>query len=130
MALPTAKSGNPRCVVRRALITRGDSTEQIASTFKKLGNAFQNIERSKKELVSIFGYDPFDSAISERLKLAFEKRHPITHNLGVIDRKYMERAQAAEKEGREIRLTAIEITDTLSDVSKAITFAYNSLLLK
>lgn len=118
-----------RAVVRRALIARGDSSEEIASTFKKLGNTFQNIDRSQKELVSIFGHDPLSSAISEKLKSAFEKRHPITHNLGVIDRKYMERAQQAEQEGREIRLTAAEITDALSDVLEAITFAYSRLVL-
>jgi hypothetical protein len=40
----------------------------------------------------------------------FEKRHPITHNLGVIDRKYLERMRSAEHEGREVMVTPDEIT--------------------
>lgn len=117
-----------RAVVRRALIARGDSSEEIALTFKKLGNTFQNIERSQKELVSIFGHDPLSSAILEKLKLAFEKRHPITHNLGVIDRKYMERAQQAEHEGREVRVTSTEIIELLSNILDAISLTHETLI--
>ena len=71
-----------RVIVRRAMTVRGDSADQIESSFKKLGNAFQNIDRTQKELCSMFSQDPLEGAISEKLKSAFEKRHPITHNLG------------------------------------------------
>jgi hypothetical protein len=117
-----------KSIVRRALLVRGDTSDQIESIFKKLGNAFQNIERSQKELVSIFGHDPLSSATAEKLKLAFEKRHPITHNLGVIDRKYLERAQQAEQEGREIRVTINEIIEVLSNVLEVIAIAHKGLV--
>jgi hypothetical protein len=117
-----------RAIVRRALILRGDSSNQIELSFKKLGNAFQNIGRVRKELHSMFGLDPLEEAISEKLKSAFEKRHPITHNLGVVDRKYLERAKELEQEGREIRLTAIEITEVLADIQNAISLTYEGLI--
>ena len=48
-----------------------------------------------------------------------EKRHPITHNLGVVDKKYIERARTAEKEGREILVTVEEISKAI-DSSLAV----------
>lgn len=117
-----------RAIVRRTIIMRGDSSDQIESSFKKLGNAFQNIDRTQKELYSMFGKNPLEGEISEKLKLAFEKRHPITHNLGVIDRKYMERAKELEREGREIRLTTHEITEVLINVQMAISLTYEKLI--
>jgi len=103
-----------RLIARRAMIARGKSSEQIEACFKKLGNAFQNIDRAQKEVYSIFGQDLFEESTSEKLKAAFEKRHPIAHNLGVIDRKYM------EQEGREVRLTTNEIIEVLIDIQKSI----------
>ena len=116
-----------RAIVRRALVTRGDASEQIELSFKKLGNSFQNIERSRKELISIFGHDLLSEDISEKLKFAFEKRHPITHNLGVIDRKYLERAQQAEQEGREVRISVTEVVELLSNVFLAICQVHGGL---
>lgn len=116
-----------RVIVRRAMTERGDFPEQIETSLKKLGNAFQNVERAQKELLSMFGKNPLES-ISEELKAAFEKRHPITHNLGVIDRKYMDRAKELEHEGREIRLTANEISTVLSHVETAISTTYGNLV--
>ena len=66
---------------------------------------------------------------SEKLKSAFEKRHPITHNLGVIDRKYMEHAKEISREGREVRLTNNEISEILNDVYNAISLTYQKLIL-
>jgi hypothetical protein len=117
-----------RAIVRRAMIIRGDSSELIEKSFKKLGNAFQNIDRTQKELNSLFGKNPLNEEVSEKLKLAFEKRHPITHNLGVIDRKYMESTKELEQEGREIRLSAAEIFQALTDVKTAIFGTYEKLI--
>ena len=119
-----------RAIVRRAMIIRGESSELIEAAFKKLGNAFQNIDRTQKELYSMFGKTPLEGELSEKLKSAFEKRHPITHNLGVIDRKYMEQAKEFEQEGREVRLTRDEITEVLINVRLAIFLTYEILVRK
>lgn len=119
-----------RAVVRRAMIIRGDSSELIEASFKKLGNAFQNIDRTQKELYSMFVKNSLKGELSEKLKSAFEKRHPITHNLGVIDRRYMEQAKELEQEGREVRLTKDEITEVLINVQLAISLTYEMLVIK
>lgn len=119
-----------RAIVRRTMIIRGDSSELIEKSFKKLGNAFQNIDRTQKELNALFGKSPLNEEVSEKLKSAFEKRHPITHNLGVIDRKYMEQVRDLEQEGREVRLTRDEITEVLINVQLAISLTYEMLVIK
>jgi len=102
-----------RTMARQYQIRRGDSAIEIEKFFKKTGNAFQNIQRSKKILSEHFEIDllqGLSAADAEYLARAFEKRHPITHNLGVVDKKYIERVRAAEKEGREILISAGEIS--------------------
>lgn len=55
---------------------------------------------------------------ADRLLLIFEKRHPITHNLGVIDRKYLERVSSGEQEGQEVKITEDEISQAMGMVQK------------
>ena len=117
-----------KAIVRRAMIIRNYETEKISVKFKKLGNAFQNIQRTQKELQSLFGCNSLPETLSERLNLAFEKRHPITHNLGVVDRKYIERAQSNSLEGRDIRVTEEEVFELLDDVFEAISLFHESLV--
>lgn len=117
-----------RAIVRRAMIIRGDSSELIEASFKKLGNAFQNIDKTQKELYSMFGKNPLEGELAKKLKSAFEKRHPITHNLGVIDRKYMEQAKELEQEGREVRLTRDDVTEVLINVQLVISLMYEMLI--
>lgn len=91
-----------------------DAVEHLLS--KKVRNAFQNVERSRQIILEHTGYELFDGikdrAVSE-LNKAFEMRHPITHNLGVIDRKYLERSLEQEREGREVRVTRSIIEQSL-----------------
>jgi hypothetical protein len=63
----------------------------------------------------------------DELGASFAKRHPITHNLGVVDRKYLERAQSAEREGREVRITAAEVGKTLDHVLAAASAVHGLL---
>ena len=117
-----------RALVRRALLIRQNDLELIEAKLQKLGNAFQNIERTQKELASMFGSDALGGSISAKLKSIFEKRHPITHNLGVVDRKYIERAQLAGREGREVGITAAEVSEALTDVFGAISLVHKQLI--
>jgi len=114
-----------KAVVRRALIERGDDHEQVETKLKKIGNAFQNIERTKKQLSTLFGYEPVAGPMWERLTSSFEKRHPVTHNLGIVDRKYLEKVQRAEREGRDVLITGTEISQLLEDASEAISLIHS-----
>ena len=61
----------------------------------------------------------------ETLRTIFEKRHPLTHNLGVVDKKYLERVRTGDTEGREIRVTAQEVEIAIGISKKIISSVYN-----
>ena len=44
------------------------------------------------------------------LRVTFEKRHPITHNLGLVDRKYLRKVRSGELQGRDVRVTADDVS--------------------
>lgn len=101
-----------RALVRRQLVVRGKSIEEIELFSKKVGNSFQSLKRSAEVFQSAFGLvllDGWSEQEAELLGNTLDKRHPITHNLGVIDRKYLERARSNEDEGKEVLVTADEI---------------------
>ncbi|MBX3332358.1 MAG: hypothetical protein KF722_18305 [Nitrospira sp.] len=116
-----------KAIVRRALIERGDTPEQIDAHFKKIGNSFQSIERTRSQLKELFGFDLDADSRWESLSSSFAKRHPVTHNLGVIDRKYLERIQEAEREGREVRISTAEIQNLLIHVEQAVSHIHSKL---
>lgn len=101
----------------RHLRLKGESEEEIRKLLEnRIRNGFQNPERASEIVRNRMGLELFDSTAPEAVQLlkdTFEKRHPITHNLGVIDRKYLERAQQAEKEGRDVRVTNREILSAM-----------------
>lgn len=109
-----------KAIFRQGLKSRGKAPEEVEAVLKKAGNAFQNIDRTQKEIVEVFAIDLGSSVPWSRLRTPFEKRHPITHNLGVVDRKYLDRVSQAEREGREIRIRPDEIEALLTDVVTAL----------
>lgn len=109
-----------KAMVRRGLQVRGDTPDEVDLRLKKLGNTFQSIARTREQLTEIF-VCPWPADVPWQTIIdMFEKRHPITHNLGVVDRKYLERAQARERQGREVRIAASEVRSLLASVSEAI----------
>lgn len=111
-----------KAMVRRHLIAIGTDQEAVEKAFKQIGNAFQNMERAADvltEKVNVRLPDILTAAELHRLGSIFGKRHPITHNLGVIDRKYLERVQSAEQEGKEVLVTVSEVEESI-DLSLTI----------
>jgi len=119
-----------KAIVRRAFIQRGETEEQIDAHFKKVGNSFQSIQRTKAQLKALFGFDLGQDSMWNDLARSFEKRHPVTHNLGVIDRKYLERAQEAEREGREVAIIGSDIESLLVIVKEALALIHAGLVRK
>ena len=119
-----------KALVRRALVERDEGRDSVEARFKKIGNSFQNIERTKERLIELFSFDIGNSEIFPKLSAAFEKRHPVTHNLGVVDRKYMEKTQQSEKEGREVRISVHEVESLLSMVEDAVGHIYAGIVQK
>lgn len=105
-----------RAEVRIRLMRRHSSFQEIDDIFSKIGNTFQNIERAKEYFLK--NYDvhllsALNEKEAEHLIQIFAKRHIITHNLSVIDKKYILQARATEMEGRNISVSVDEIEEAL-----------------
>ena len=101
----------------RRYLKAAHPTEDIEDILKKrVGNKYQSISLADDIAQQEFG-TPLFSVLTpgefEELKLIFEKRHPITHNLGIVDRKYLQKVASGEIEGRDVRVSA-------EDVSRAV----------
>jgi hypothetical protein len=119
-----------RVLVKRYQRQVGISDEEIDAFFKKIGNAFQSVERAQDVFSSKIGMPLFvESSTSEVEKLAhiFEKRHTITHNLGVVDKKYIEKARTAEEEGKEVLVTTTDIEYALALSTKTFGWVHKRM---
>jgi len=102
--------------VKRYKREQGIVEDDIDRLFKKIGNAFQNIRHAEDVFTNEVGLTLFDGCTTEQvdeLARIFEKRHPITHNLGVVDKKYVEKARTAEKEGKEVLVSIREVREAI-----------------
>jgi hypothetical protein len=113
-----------KAVLVRYLHVQGKTEEEVHSIItKKVRTNFQNIDRAiktVKDQMQLILFEDNAPEEVEKLSATFEKRHPITHNLGVVDRKYLEKALAAEKEGREISVQQQEILEAIDISIKAL----------
>lgn len=118
-------------VVRRHLWSTGRTQNDVATIFdRQIRNGFQNLERARQlfneHTAAVLGRSLAEAALAS-LTSTFEKRHPIAHNLGVIDRKYLTRVQSGEVEGSEVRVTAHEVGDAIDVCEKMLADAYIQL---
>lgn len=101
--------------IRRYLKMTGQTGQQIEAMMKKIGSRLQSVTNAMLIVpeqcggISLFVSNP---SLEAQLDRVFQKRHPITHNLGVVDRKYLDKARSGEAEGREVRVDKHEILET------------------
>jgi hypothetical protein len=101
--------------IRRYLKAKGNNSDQIDAAMKKIGSRLQSVSNAVSIIpefcggISLFSTGSADEGKLDRV---FQKRHPITHNLGVVDRKYIERVRSGEAEGTEVRVEKNEILET------------------
>ena len=116
-----------KIITKKLLADMGIAPDIIISRLEKIRNSYQNINSAAKTFLTQTGFELFDSVSQEEvetLKSIFEKRHPITHNVGIVDKKYLERVRTGETEGREIRVTAQEVELAIQISRKIISSAY------
>lgn len=120
-------------VLRRALGARGAPADEIATLLdKKVRNALQNVERAceiYREHLAVDLTRGLSPQEMQFLKATFQKRHPITHNLGLVDRKYLRAAESEELEGRDVRVTAADIGRAIDLTLKIVGDAHRDLFL-
>jgi len=108
-------------VARRMVEVHGE--EAAASRLKRIGNGFQNIARACEILISEIDLSligPIHEEIVQRVSQIFEKRHVITHNLGIVDARFQTRTGNAQL-GREVNLSREGIEFSISFVNSAVT---------
>lgn len=113
-----------KAMLSRFLRLVGESEEAIHTLFKdRIRNGFQSPRRAEEIIRKRMNQELFEDITPEaveQLCATFEKRHPITHNLGVVDRKYLENAYAAEREGREVRVSKEEIEQVITTCTEIL----------
>lgn len=105
-----------RATTRRHLRATFSSEETEDILKKRIGNKYQSISLAGDVAQQEFGiplFTVFSSDEYDVLKLIFEKRHPITHNLGIVDRKYLEKVASGELEGRDVRVSVEEVSQAI-----------------
>jgi len=104
--------------------------EEAEAKLSRLRSAFQNPGRAADIVRDDLGADlfgPIGRDAEEAVGKTFQKRHAITHNLGVVDRKYLEHGSATGGLGREVPLGADEIEQTVDLVEKVFAGLYADL---
>lgn len=82
--------------------------------------SFQNLESAKKKLLSAINLD-ISSFLSgtewQELSKSFQKRHVLSHKLGIVDQEYIDKTgDASVQAGRKLRITASEVLAILSSL--------------
>jgi len=116
-----------RAMTRRHLRATFSSEETEEILKKRVANKYQSITLAGDVAQQEFGVPLFSILSSdeyEALKLIFEKRHPITHNLGIVDRKYLEKVASGELEGRDVRVSVEEVSQTIELCLKVLNDFY------
>jgi hypothetical protein len=116
--------------IRRYRKAKGDSDADIDAVMKKIGSRLQSVSNAvtiASEFCDGASLFAAGSADESKLDRVFQKRHPITHNLGVVDRKYIERVRSGEAEGTEVRVEKNEILET-AQVTYSVLSEFHSKL--
>ena len=110
--------------VREFLRSRRASSENVDRALATIGSQFQGIAKAAAlvpfncEGVLLFTND---SGVDAQLDRVFQKRHPITHNLGVIDRQFLRRVRVGGEEGTEVRVTKQEVEVAAKNILETLT---------
>jgi len=117
-----------KALVRRYLRTKVSEEKEIEKSLRRSAN-FQDPISAAEGFRRLTGIE-HDAKDVANLAQTFAKRHPIAHNLGVVDRRYLERARSGELEGREVHVTAAEVGQSLCLVSNILSAAHEGLFLE
>ena len=115
-----------RAMTRRRLLLHLPPVD-VEEVLKKIGNKYQSISLAAETALKELDLPLFETLNDDEIKtlrVTFEKRHPITHNLGIVDRKYLEKVQSGEPEGREVRVAARDVLHAIDLCFKVITDVY------
>jgi DNA-directed RNA polymerase subunit RPC12/RpoP len=90
--------------------------EESDKLIQKIKVNFQRLAGAEEFFKRDFDVDLFkniSTADRELLELSFSKRHVLTHNLGLVDEKYLDKISGWERAGAELSLEAQEVLRSL-----------------
>jgi len=100
-------------------IKRRFPREEAETKIMKIRVNFQRLEGAEALFSEDLGFALYAECDQEDrifLQEQFLKRHILTHNLGLVDKKYIEKAQAYEKQGAELDIKPIDVLRALEIV--------------
>jgi hypothetical protein len=116
--------------IRRFRNGKGDSDSAIDGIMKKIGSRLQSVANAVAIIPEFCDGQLLcapDCDDQKKLDRVFQKRHPITHNLGVVDRKYIDKVRSGEAEGTEVRVEKMEILETAQITQRILSEFHNNL---
>jgi rubredoxin len=91
--------------------------EQRQKRLRGLGNAFQNPTRAENIIKSDLGWSLFEGIEDPDrafLELQFAKRNVITHNLSLVDERFLKQVSTWQSTGQDVEITPEEIERLLA----------------
>lgn len=122
-----------KAITKRRLLEINNDSEAIEAIMKKVGNSYQNMEKTQKVIQKYLKLnlaDICDTDSMRELGDIMQKRHPITHNLGVIDKKYLDSVQSSLRMGREVLVDEDELTKAIELSSNFVKTVYCALFIE
>ena len=120
-----------KAIARRHLVASGKSDDEVDKFLDKtVRSQFQNPDVASRlwlEHLSVPLFEDVPPIVVATMSRVFAKRHPITHNLGIVDRKYLERVESGELHGREVRVSVAEVETAIDATSTVLTKLYRRL---
>lgn len=116
--------------IRRHRKSKGDGDNEIDATMKNIGSRLQSVSNAIAIIPEYCDGQSLcapDCDDKKKLDRVFQKRHPITHNLGVVDRKYIDKVRSGEAEGTEVHVEKAEILETAQITRRILSEFHNRL---
>jgi hypothetical protein len=91
---------------------------------RNIRNDFQRIEGAEVLFFKDLGFSLFAVCSQQDrvfLEEQFLKRHVLTHNLGLVDKRYIEKAQIYRKQGEELAIDPDSVSRALEIVKDVVT---------
>lgn len=114
--------GFHKSLYSKAIRDRG-SREEAKEKISKMKTNFQRLSGAEKFFrkdLSIEIFAPLTDSEREFLEELFLMRHVITHNLGLVDKKFQEKARSLQRRGEELEISKPDIEKGLNLVDNVI----------
>lgn len=114
--------GFMKLIYKQFLEKKYDKLE-CSNKIAKIHNSFQNLSKTRKIFKKELDIEVFSNINKKEfdfMDFQFAKRHVITHNLSLVDKKFKTQVNTWQASGQDINLKAIDITQLLNLIGKVI----------